>query len=88
MGINEFVLNLKSMGMKEVMIVLNNESINVMLMECYIMGNNLYIEGIDDDDFIEIEEINQLQIEKKGDSYRLYNEKRLYEIIFLKKYIK
>ncbi|MBS5083224.1 MAG: hypothetical protein KH031_24075 [Clostridiales bacterium] len=81
MGINEFVSNLKSMGMKEVMIVLNNENINIKLMGCYIMGNNLYIEGIDDDDFIEIEEINQLQIEKKGHIYRLYNEKRICEII-------
>ena len=82
MGINELVSNLKSVAdnMKEIMVTQNNEKNKFRLMECYEMSNNLYLEGTDDDDFIEIEGISQLRIEKKGDSYRVYNEERLYEI--------
>lgn len=84
MGVYEFMkeMQILSEDQKEIIIVENNCYKRFCVMGCCKMVNTLYIEGMDDDECVEISNISYARIEKDKEKYEVTTETGCIKIFF------
>lgn len=84
MGVKEFVKELQDLSedQREIIIGEGDRCKRMCVMECCLLGDILYIEGMGDDEVVEINNISSALIEKDYEKYTVVTKNTKIEIIF------